>query len=106
ICFGDEKNLLSQKKLIISSLFISLAIHTKFQLAFIVTFTLLALYISCRQKDILKLLGYTILFSAGLSFIRTIPLLVYDYSLLRRMILITDIFAGPAYASYSVVLDK
>lgn len=106
LCFGNEKDLLSQKKLIASSLFISLAIHTKFQLAFIVTFTLLALFISSRHKGILKLLGYTILFSAGLSFIRTIPVLIYDFSLLKGLILITDIFAGPAYASYSVILEK
>jgi hypothetical protein len=55
---------------------------------------------------VLKLLGYTILFSALFSFVRTIPVLVFDYTLLRRMILITDIFAGPAYASWSVILDK
>lgn len=106
ICFGDDKNLLSQKKLIVSSLFISLAIHTKFQLAVIVTFTMISLYFSFRQKGILRLLVYTILFSALLSFIRTIPVLIYDYSLLRRMILITDIFSGPAYAPYNIILEK
>lgn len=104
--FSDAKSIESGKKLITSALLISLAVHTKFQLAFIITFTLLALYIQSRQKGVLKLLGYTILFSALLSFVRTIPVLVFDYTLLRRMILITDIFAGPAYASWMVILDK
>jgi len=104
--FSDPKSIDSGKKLITSALLISLAVHTKFQVAFIITFTLLALYIQSRQKGVLKLLGYTILFSALFSFVRTIPVLVFDYTLLRRMILITDIFAGPAYASWSVILDK
>ena len=104
--FSDPGNTASNKKLILASLLISLAVHTKFQLAFIITFTLLALYIQSRQKGVLKLLGYTILFSALISFIRTIPVLIFDYTLLRRMILITDIFAGPAYASWLVILDK
>lgn len=104
--FAEGKSIADNRKLIIASLLISLAIHTKFQLAFIITFTLLALYLSERQKGILKLLGYTVLFSALLSLIRTIPVVIFDYTLLRRMILITDIFAGPAYASWSVMLDK
>lgn len=104
--FSDPKSIDSGKKLITSALLISVAVHTKFQVAFIITFTLLALYIQSRQKGVLKLLGYTILFSALFSFVRTIPVLVFDYTLLRRMILITDIFAGPAYASWSVILDK
>ncbi len=105
-CLSDEKDLLSSKKLITASLLISFAIHTKFQLAFIVTFTMLALFLSSRNKGVLKLLGYTILFSAGLSLVRTIPVLLYDFSLARKLILITDIFAGPAYASFSVIIDK
>ena len=104
--FSDPKSIDSGKKLITSALLISLAVHTKFQVAFIITFTLLALYIQSRQKGVLKLLGYTILFSTLFSFVRTIPVLVFDYTPLRRMILITDIFAGPAYASWSVILDK
>lgn len=104
--FSDPKSIESSKKIITSAVLISLAVHTKFQLAFIITFTLLALYFQSRQKGVLKLLGYTILFSALISFVRTIPVLIFDYTLLRRMILITDIFAGPAYASWSVMLDK
>ena len=104
--FSQNNGTGSNRKLIFASMLISLAVHTKFQLAFIITFTLLALFISERNKNILKLLGYVILFSALLSFIRTIPVLVFDFTLLRRMILITDIFAGPAYASWSVILDK
>lgn len=104
--FAEGKNLESRRNIIIASLLISLAVHTKFQVAFIITFTLLALFISERNKGVLKLLGYVILFSGLFSFIRTIPVLIFDYTLLRRMILITDIFAGPAYASWSVILDK
>ncbi len=104
--FSDSGDTASNRKLITSSLLISLAVHTKFQLAFIITFTLLALYVQSRRIGVLKLLGYTILFSGLISFVRTIPVLIFDYTLLRRMILITDIFAGPAYASWLVILDK
>lgn len=102
---GNNKNEI-KSRLILSAVLITLAIHTKFQLAFILTFTLLALYFSTKQKNVLILLGYTVLFSALLSAIRTIPILIFDYTLLRRLILITDIFAGPAYASWFVIIDK
>lgn len=110
MAFSDEAALEKKsprsRNLLSAALLISLAVHTKFQLAFIVTLTLASLYLSVRKAGILKLLGYTVLFSALISAVRSIPVFIMDYTLLRRMILLTDIFAGPAYATFADILDK
>ncbi|MCC6865624.1 MAG: hypothetical protein IT280_05630 [Ignavibacteria bacterium] len=106
IAFPISNNKIPIKNTIYGSLLLSLAVQTKFQVAVLVTITLLILYITTHQKEVLKLLGFTILISALFTIIRTIPVILFDYTLLRKMIIITDIFAGPPTASINLIIEK
>ncbi|HRE09256.1 MAG TPA: glycosyltransferase family 39 protein [Ignavibacteria bacterium] len=82
------------KRIFIAALLFTAAIHTKFQLVIILSAVLLIMAFTDKDRKPLKLLLYTLLFTAVLSLFRTIPVLLDSPSLLRSLALITDLLAA------------
>ncbi|MBK7380883.1 MAG: hypothetical protein IPJ03_18155 [Ignavibacteriales bacterium] len=62
------------EKIVLGSIMLSLAIHTKFQLIYIILFSLFVLSVMYQDKKIFKALFLTFLFSFLIIIIRSIPL--------------------------------
>lgn len=95
------------KKMFLISLLFAFAIHTKFQLLFILVISLIILHFTDKNTRAAKVLLYTLLFTAIIIVIRTIPSLVHDPKLLRHQLIITDLIAsGPNTLGPAFVFDK
>ena len=97
----------TNKTLIITSLLFSFAIHTKFQLVIILPAVLIFLAFTDKDKHPVKLLIYTVLFTALISLVRTIPVLLTAPAQIRSLALITDLLAAKSTTvSASLVLER
>ena len=84
----------TRKSIVITALLFTAAIHTKFQLVIILSAVLLIMAFTDKNRKPLKLLLYTLAFTAAVSFVRTIPVLIENPSSLRSLALITDLLAA------------
>jgi hypothetical protein len=82
------------KKILIVSFLFSLAIHTKFQLIFILVLTLIIMRFTDADKKPLKVLLYTLGFTVSIIALRSVPVLLYDWRLLKNQALITDLIGA------------
>lgn len=102
-----QKDHAVKKNIITASLFFAAAIHTKFQLVIIISAVLIILGLSSKESKPFRLLVYTLLFTALVSFIRTIPVLISSPQNLRSLALITDLLAAKSTTvSPSVILER
>ncbi|KXK50682.1 MAG: hypothetical protein UZ05_CHB002001607, partial [Chlorobi bacterium OLB5] len=93
--------------LVISSLFFTAAIHTKFQLVIIISAVLLILGFFSKESGSYRLLVYTLLFTALVSFIRTVPVLISSPQNIRNLAVITDLLAAKSTTvSPALVLER
>jgi hypothetical protein len=101
------KDITSSKPLLMTSLMFSIAIHTKFQLVIILATVLIIMAFTDKDKQSLKLLVYTIMFTVLLSLIRTIPVLLTAPASVRSLALITDLLAAKqTTVSASLILER
>lgn len=89
-----DKGELTSKKLIITSLFFAAAIHTKFQLVIILAAVLLIMGFTDKSSKPVKLLFYTLFFTAVVSLLRTVPVLLVSPSSIKSLAIITDLLAA------------
>lgn len=86
----------NSKTILTVSLLFSLAIHTKFQLLFILVLALVFLQFTDSNKKALKILIYTLAFTILIILLRAVPIILYDWKLIKNQALITDLIAAPS----------
>ncbi len=102
-----DKNNVSTKTIIITSLFFAAAIHTKFQLVIIIAVVLVIMSLTDKQTKPIKLLIYTLIFTVVLSLLRTVPVLLVSPASLKSLAIITDLLAAKSTnISAVLVLEK
>jgi hypothetical protein len=94
------------KSIIFVSLLFTAAIHTKFQLIFILSLVLIIMHFTDRKSLALKLLFYTILFSVMLSAVRTLPVLIKEPSSLRSLVVINLFAEQTSITSFAAITEK
>ena len=90
------------KTILTSALLFSLAVNTKFQLIIVLLMTLLMFQFTDRNAKALKVFVYTVIFTLGLVFVRTIPILIQDPKLVKSLVLISG-FTGDGVPQFSAV---
>ncbi|MBE2225838.1 MAG: glycosyltransferase family 39 protein [Ignavibacteria bacterium] len=86
-----------KKDIMISALFFSLAIHTKFQLLIILFLTFVIFAITDKNSRAPRILLFTVLFTAAIGILRIIPVLIDDPKNVRYL-LIMDWVSGNSIA--------
>lgn len=94
------------RRIIIVALFFTAAIHTKFQLILLLTIILLILHFTDRKTLPLKILLYTFMFTALLSLLRTIPVLISEPSSFRSLVVINLFAEKLSNSSFYVILER
>ncbi len=102
-----DKDSVSNRTIIITSLFFTAAIHTKFQLVIIIAAVLIIMGFTDKQAKPIKLLIYTLIFTATVSLFRTIPVLIVSPASIRSLAIITDLLAAKSTTvSAALVLER
>lgn len=83
----------NNKNIIISSVFFSLAIHTKFQLLIVLLITIIIFGLITKKQSSFKIIIYTLLFTVLIGFIRILPVVFADIKNIRYL-LIMDWVSG------------
>ncbi|MBZ0201817.1 MAG: hypothetical protein K8I03_02240 [Ignavibacteria bacterium] len=94
------------RRIVLVSLLFTLAIHTKFQLMFIIPLVLLVMHFTDRETNSLRLLLYTLLFSVLLLIARSVPVAFKDISVLRYLVVINLFTEQSVNSSLTTVFDK
>ena len=97
---------ISRKTILTVSLLFTAAIHTKFQLIFILSLVLLIMHFTDRKSFAFKLLIYTLFFSVLLSVLRTIPVMLKEPSSLRSLVVVNLFAEQTSNLSLGLVTDK
>ncbi len=88
------------KTILCAALLFSFALNTKLQLAIVLLGSLLLFSYTDRKSSAIKVFIYTIIFTFGIIFIRSVPILIRDPKLMKFLVLISG-FGGDAVAPLS-----
>src|SRR4030095_15062641 len=95
-----------KKNVILPAVLFSIAVHTKFQLLIILFVTLVSFHFMEKKSKALRVLFYTLFFTALITLLRLVPVLLFDLKSIRHLLII-DWFIGRSFSeAIGMVFDK